>query len=46
VGAGFATDTNKITIFDKSGQEFAFDLMTKKDTAKKIVDTIIRLYYA
>ena len=45
-GAGFSTDTNKITIFDKSGKEFNFDLMSKKEVAKNIVDTIIQLYYA
>jgi phosphopantothenoylcysteine decarboxylase/phosphopantothenate--cysteine ligase len=45
-GAGFGTDTNKITIFDKSGKEFNYDLMSKKDAAKNIVDTIIQLYYA
>jgi phosphopantothenoylcysteine decarboxylase/phosphopantothenate--cysteine ligase len=44
-GAGFGTDTNKITIFDKSGKEFIYDLMSKKDAAKNIVDTIIQLYY-
>jgi len=44
-GAGFATDTNKICIFDKSGKEFSFDLLPKKEIAQKIVDTIIRLYY-
>ena len=45
-GAGFGTDTNKITIFDKSGREFNFELMSKRDVAKNIVDTIIQLYYA
>ena len=45
-GAGFGTDTNKITIFDKSGKEFNYDLMSKKEAAKNIVETIIRLYYA
>ena len=45
-GAGFGTDTNKITIFDKSGQEFNYELMSKKDVAKNIVETIIQLYYA
>lgn len=44
-GAGFATDTNKIRIFDKSGKEFNYELLPKKDVAKNIVDTIIRLYY-
>ena len=45
-GAGFGTDTNKITIFDKSGKEFNYELMSKKAVAKNIVDTIIQLYYA
>lgn len=45
-GSGFGTDTNKITIFDKSGKEFNYDLMSKKEAAKNIVDTIIQLYYA
>ena len=45
-GAGFGTDTNKITIFDKSGKEFNFEIMSKKEVAKNIVDTIIQLYYA
>lgn len=45
-GAGFGHDTNKITIFEKSGQEFAFTTKTKTEVAKDIVDTIIRLYYA
>ena len=45
-GAGFGYDTNKITIFEKGGKEFAFDKKSKKEVAKDIVDTIIRLYYA
>ena len=45
-GAGFGTDTNKITIFDKSGREFSYELMSKKEVAKNIVDAIIQLYYA
>ena len=45
-GAGFGTDTNKISIFDKSGKEFNYGLMSKKEAAKNIVDTIIQLYYA
>lgn len=44
-GAGFGHDTNKITIFDKGGQEFNFDIKSKAEVAKDIVDTIIRLYY-
>lgn len=45
-GAGFGYDTNKITIFDKRGEEFGFATKTKEEAAKDIVDTIIRLYYA
>jgi phosphopantothenoylcysteine decarboxylase / phosphopantothenate---cysteine ligase len=44
-GSGFGYDTNKITIFDKGGQEFDFAKKTKEEAAKDIVDTIIRLYY-
>src|SRR5688572_8718113 len=45
-GSGFGTDTNKITIFDKSGKEFSYGLTSKKEAAKNIIDTIIQLYYA
>lgn len=45
-GAGFGHDTNKITIFEKGGQQFSFDTKSKNEVAKDIVDTIIRLYYA
>jgi phosphopantothenoylcysteine decarboxylase/phosphopantothenate--cysteine ligase len=45
-GAGFGHDTNKITIFDKGGDEFSFDTQSKTNTAKDIIETIIRLYYA
>ncbi len=45
-GAGFGHETNKITIFEKSGLEFAFPVKSKTEVAKDIVDTIIKLYYA
>jgi phosphopantothenoylcysteine decarboxylase/phosphopantothenate--cysteine ligase len=45
-GAGFGYDTNKITIFDKSGSTFNFETKLKSAVAKDIVDTIIKLYYA
>lgn len=45
-GAGFKRDTNKVTIFEKGGQEFSFPVKSKQAVAKDIVDTIIRLYYA
>ncbi|WP_301920804.1 bifunctional phosphopantothenoylcysteine decarboxylase/phosphopantothenate--cysteine ligase CoaBC [Ferruginibacter sp.] len=42
-GAGFGTDTNKITIFDKNGGEHLFETKLKTDVAADIVNTIIRL---
>lgn len=45
-GAGFGFDTNKITIFDKNGGSTIFPPKTKKEVAKDIIDTIIRLHYA
>lgn len=39
-GAGFGSDTNKITIFDKAGKEYAFDLKPKAEVAVDIVNTI------
>ena len=46
VGAAFGYDTNKVTIFEKGGGEFSFDVKSKKEVAKDIVDTLIRLHYA
>jgi phosphopantothenoylcysteine decarboxylase/phosphopantothenate--cysteine ligase len=40
-GAGFGGDTNKITIFERSGQERHFEIKTKPEVAKDIVNTII-----
>ena len=40
-GAGFGYDTNKITIFDKKGNEYKFDTKTKREVAADIVNTII-----
>jgi phosphopantothenoylcysteine decarboxylase / phosphopantothenate---cysteine ligase len=45
-GAGFGHDTNKITIFEKGGEEINFNSKSKTEVAKDIVDTMIRLYYA
>lgn len=39
-GAGFGGSTNKITIFDKNGQEYAFELKSKAEVAKDIWNTI------
>lgn len=41
-GAGFGHGTNKITIFDKKGNEYHFDTKLKKDVAIDIVNTIIK----
>ena len=41
-GAGFGTDTNKIAIFDKHGNEFQFEKKSKRLVAKDIVNTIIK----
>jgi phosphopantothenoylcysteine decarboxylase/phosphopantothenate--cysteine ligase len=45
-GAGFGYDTNKITIFDKQGNEYPFETKSKKEVAKDIVNTIIQLIHA
>ena len=42
-GSGFGYDTNKITIFDKQGNEFQFENKPKKDVAIDIVNCIINL---
>jgi phosphopantothenoylcysteine decarboxylase/phosphopantothenate--cysteine ligase len=40
-GAGFGHSTNKITIFDRQGNEFSFDKKAKGDVAADIINTII-----
>jgi phosphopantothenoylcysteine decarboxylase/phosphopantothenate--cysteine ligase len=42
-GAGFGHDTNKITIFKKSGEEVTYAQKSKQQVAKDIVDTIVKL---
>ncbi|MEP6596133.1 MAG: bifunctional phosphopantothenoylcysteine decarboxylase/phosphopantothenate--cysteine ligase CoaBC [Ginsengibacter sp.] len=42
INVGFQSDTNKITIFDKSGKEYAFKSKQKKEVARDIVNTIIQ----
>jgi len=41
IGAGFGLDTNKITIFEKNGQEHSFPVKSKNDVALDIVEKII-----
>jgi phosphopantothenoylcysteine decarboxylase/phosphopantothenate--cysteine ligase len=38
----FQHDTNQITIFDRSGEKFPFEIKSKKEVAKDIVDHIIK----
>lgn len=45
-GAGFGTNTNKISIFNKNEEEYSFTLKSKKEVATDIVDTIKRLFHA
>ncbi|QSE98947.1 bifunctional phosphopantothenoylcysteine decarboxylase/phosphopantothenate--cysteine ligase CoaBC [Fulvivirga lutea] len=40
-GAGFGHDTNKITIIDKNNNSKAFDLKSKQEVAKDIINSII-----
>ena len=39
-GAGFSVDTNKVTILDKAGNKTVYELKTKVEVAKDIVDQI------
>lgn len=42
-GAGFGTETNKITIFTADGGETSFALKSKREVAADIIDTLITL---
>lgn len=43
-GAGFEYDTNKITLLDNKNNVVKFELKTKTEVAKDIVDKIVDLY--
>ncbi len=45
-GAGFKHDTNKITILDKNNNVATFELKTKQEAAKDIVEYISKHFYA
>jgi len=45
-GVGFGYDTNKITIFDKSGGETVYAQKTKQQVAADIVDKVVNMLYA
>ncbi len=42
-GAGFGSATNKITIFDKMGNQTAFDVKSKKLVAADIINYVVKL---
>ena len=42
-GAGFQHSTNKITIFHKNGDKIAFDLKSKAEVAKDILQELLKL---
>jgi phosphopantothenoylcysteine decarboxylase/phosphopantothenate--cysteine ligase len=45
-GAGFGHDSNKISIFDKSGNEYHFETKSKTAVAADIVNTILKISHA
>jgi phosphopantothenoylcysteine decarboxylase / phosphopantothenate---cysteine ligase len=45
-GAGFGHDTNKVTIFEKDGNELAYGQKSKQQVARDIVDRIVKMLYA
>lgn len=42
-GAGFRTDTNKVTIYKLDGGELHFDMKSKREVASDIIDTLLSL---
>lgn len=42
-GAGFRTDTNKVTIYKLDGGELHFDMKPKREVASDIIDTLLSL---
>ncbi len=44
-GAGFGHDTNKITIFEKNGNEIAYEMKPKQQVARDIVDRIVGMMH-
>jgi phosphopantothenoylcysteine decarboxylase/phosphopantothenate--cysteine ligase len=43
-GAGFATDTNIVTILNRAGEAHTLPIMSKEDVAAAIIDSIIELF--
>ncbi len=44
-GAGFGVDTNKVTIFEKNGNEIAYETKPKQQVARDIVDRIVNMLH-
>ena len=42
-GAGFGTDTNKVTMIDRSGNMDSFELKPKNQVAADLVDRVIKM---
>ena len=40
-GAGFAGDTNRVTLFHRNGRQLELELMFKLDVARKIFDFVL-----
>ena len=45
-GAGFGHDTNKVSIFEKNGNELIYERKLKQQVARDIVDRIVKMLYA
>lgn len=43
---GFAVDTNKVTLIDRSGTEQELPLLTKEETANRIWNTVVKMLAA
>jgi len=43
-GAGFGHETNKVTLFDRSGQSHETGLQSKKEIARTIIDAILQKF--
>ena len=43
-GAGFAVDTNVVTLIDKEGGLTPLPLMPKHDVADRILDRLVRMW--
>ncbi len=45
-GAGFAVDTNRVTLIDASGEAEQLPLLSKREVADRILDRVVRLLAA